>query len=64
MPYNPSVNKYATGAKRYGAGLRSAPNVGAVSASGRTGYAERDLRAKARRDAMVARLKSGPKRIF
>ena len=44
--------KYAAGAKRYGGG-RDAPNIGP---SDPTGYAERDLKQKARRQAMLNRL--------
>lgn len=42
-------NAYSAGSKRYGAGRR-APNVGQVSDM--TGYGQRDLRAKARTDAL------------
>lgn len=59
---NPSVNPYATGNKRYGASGRSAPNVGAVRNKG--GYNARDQRARARKNAMLDRLRQGPQRIY
>lgn len=43
-------NKFSAGAKRYGAGRR-APNVGA--AQDKTGYGARDLRNKARTNALM-----------
>lgn len=49
-------NSYAAGNKRYGGG-RSMPNIGPVSGSGQLGYAERDNQAKARKDAILRRLK-------
>lgn len=45
-------NKYAAGAKRYGASGRSAPNVGA---SDKAGYAARDQRIAARKKALLLR---------
>lgn len=54
-------NSYASGNKHYGGG-RSAPNVGAVR--NKTGYAARDLKQKARQDALTRRLMKGPRRIF
>jgi hypothetical protein len=45
---------YAAGNKIYGAG-RTAPNLGPVDP---TGYRERDLKYKARRAAMLRRLKA------
>ncbi len=45
-------NKYAAGAKRYGSG-RLNPNQGA--AQDKTGYGARDLRNKARREALLKR---------
>lgn len=47
-------NSYAAGAKRYGAG-RSMPNIGPTS--GQLGYAQRDNQAKARKNAILKRLK-------
>jgi hypothetical protein len=57
-PSNPvgGFNSYAAGSKTYGAG-RSMPNIGPVSGSGTLGYAQRDNEAKARRDAVLRRLK-------
>jgi hypothetical protein len=49
-------NPYAAGNKHYGSGLRSSPNIGPVD---RKGYAERDLQTKARRNAILQRLRSG-----
>ena len=43
-------NKFAAGAKRYGAGRR-APNVGA--AQDMTGYGARDLRNECRKNALL-----------
>lgn len=48
---------YAAGAKRYGAG-RSMPNIGNVSGTGLQGYAKRDAEAKARKQAIMRRLKA------
>jgi hypothetical protein len=48
-------NAYAAGIKRYGGG-RDFPTMGRVD---KTGYAERDLMAKARRNAMLKRLQAG-----
>jgi hypothetical protein len=48
-------NSYAAGNKVYGGG-RSAPNIGPVD---KLGYRERDLKAKAKRNAMLRRLKAG-----
>jgi hypothetical protein len=50
-------NNYAAGAKRYGSG-RSMPNIGAVSGQGLMGYANRDAKAKARKQAIMRRLKA------
>lgn len=50
-----SFNPYAAGAKRYGAG-RSMPNIGPTQ--GQLGYAERDNKAKARKNAVLRRLKA------
>ena len=50
-------NPYAAGNKVYGAG-RPMPNVGAVN---KEGYRKRDRLAKARRDAMLRRMKAQQK---
>lgn len=50
-----TYNPYAAGAKRYGGG-RSMPNIGPVSGQGQMGYAERDLKAAARKKALLRRL--------
>lgn len=47
----PEAN-YAAGIRRYGAGMRSAPNIGAVRNKG--GYNERDRRLAAQREANLA----------
>lgn len=66
IPYSDApvidYNPYASGNKRYGSGARSAPNVGAVR--DKTGYAERDLKAKARRQAITDQLSQGQRRLF
>lgn len=49
-----SYNPYAAGDKIYGGG-RSFPTSGPVD---KTGYKERDLTSKARRDAILRRLKA------
>lgn len=54
-------NAYSSGKKQYGAG-RLGPNQGTVQ--NRTGYAERDAKMKARREALTQRLKLGPRRIY
>ncbi|GHF92141.1 hypothetical protein GCM10018783_73730 [Streptomyces griseosporeus] len=51
-----SFNPYAAGRKVYGGG-RSMPNIGAVSGAGQMGYNERDNNAKARKAAILRRLK-------
>jgi hypothetical protein len=51
-----SFNPYAAGKKIYGGG-RSMPNIGPVSGSGQMGYNQRDLEAKARKSAILRRLK-------
>jgi hypothetical protein len=51
---NYTINPYAVGNKIYGGG-RSFPTMGPVDPMG---YAERDLRASAQRDAMLRRMKS------
>lgn len=48
-------NPYAAGRKRYGGG-RDAPNVGPVDSAGAVGYAERDAKAAARRNAVLRRM--------
>lgn len=50
-----SFNKYSAGKKRYGGG-RDAPNIGP---SDKSGYKDRDLKARARRSAMLKRIKAG-----
>lgn len=49
-------NSYAAGVKRYGGGRRM-PNIGPVSGQGKMGYSERDNQAKARKNAILRRLK-------
>jgi hypothetical protein len=49
-------NTYAAGVKRYGGG-RSMPNIGPVSGMGQSGYNERENKAKARKVAIMRRLK-------
>lgn len=48
-------NAYAAGAKQYGSG-RPMPTMGRVDP---TGYQERDRLARAKRNAILARLKAG-----
>jgi hypothetical protein len=48
-------NAYAAGAKSYGSG-RPMPTIGRVDP---TGYAERDRMSKARRNAILQRMKAG-----
>lgn len=55
MPGRTGFNAYAAGIKRYGAG-RDFPTMGRVDS---TGYAERDLKIKARRNALLRRLQAG-----
>ncbi len=50
-------NRYAAGSKLYGSG-RSFPTMGPVSAQGQNGYNERDLMARARRNAILQRMKA------
>jgi hypothetical protein len=57
---NYNINPYAVGNKVYGGG-RSFPTMGPVDPMG---YAERDLRAKAQRDAMLRRMKSNMRGDF
>lgn len=53
-------NSLAAGDKHYGAGQRSAPNVGGVSnAKARAGYNQRDAEADARRQALIRRAMGG-----
>lgn len=54
VPSNYGFNSYAAGNKQYGGG-RSAPNIGP---SDPIGYKERDLRARARSNAIQRRLKA------
>lgn len=49
-------NPYSAGSKRYGGG-RSMPNIGPVGGDGQAGYNERDNKAKARKNAILRRLK-------
>jgi hypothetical protein len=51
-----TFNPYGAGRKVYGSG-RSAPNIGPTSSP--EGYRTRDMTARARRLAMLKRLKSG-----
>lgn len=51
-----SFNPFSAGNKVYGMG-RNAPNVGPVA--NREGYDERDRMARAKRNAMLRRLKAG-----
>lgn len=53
-------NKYGVGKKRYGGG-RSAPSVGP---NDKFGYRARDNRNKARRNALLRRLKAGQQGKF
>lgn len=53
-------NKYAAGSKRYGGG-RDAPNIGP---SDPTGYVQRDLIVKQKRNAMLRRLQAGQSSRF
>lgn len=50
-------NKYAAGRKMYGGG-RDVPNVGPAGPAGVLGYQERDLQMKARKNALLRRLKA------
>lgn len=52
---NYDFNSYAAGNKVYGGG-RSFPTMGAVD---KLGYRERDLKTRAKRNAMLRRLKAG-----
>lgn len=49
-------NSYAAGKKIYGGG-RSMPNIGQVSGMGQMGYNKRDNEAKARKNAILRRLR-------
>lgn len=55
-----NYNAYAAGNKVFGGG-RSMPTIGAVDPSG---YRERDLRIKARRNAVLRRLKSNKNKKY
>lgn len=50
-------NSYAAGNRTYGGG-RNFPNMGPVSGTGKAGYAERDNKAKARKSAIMRRMKA------
>lgn len=54
VPSNYDFQPYGAGAKRYGAG-RDAPNIGP---SDPMGYKERELRSRARSNAIMRRLKA------
>lgn len=61
MLYNrKQFNPYAVGNKVYGAG-RSFPTMGPVD---KLGYRERDLKAKAYRNAVLRRLKASNKKSY
>lgn len=51
----PSFNPYSAGKKHYGAG-RTMPNIGPVQNP--KGYAERDNKAQARKNAIIRRMKA------
>lgn len=53
-----SFNKFAAGAKHYGTG-RSMPNIGKTA--NKTGYAQRDAQAAARKNALLRRSAGGMK---
>lgn len=53
---NGSFNPYAAGDKRYGMAAGSAPNIGPTA--NREGYKQRDLQKRARRNAMLRRMKA------
>lgn len=55
-PGRGSFNAYAAGNKYYGSG-RSFPNMGPVSGQGMLGYNQRDNEAKAKKAAILRRLK-------
>lgn len=50
-------NKYAAGPKTYGLGGGTAPQAGPMGTQSMTGYMERDAEARARRNAILARMK-------
>lgn len=50
-------NQYAAGAKQYG--TQGSPNLGPAGGDAQQGYAERDMEARARRNAMLRRMKAG-----
>ena len=58
MAITGTFNAYAAGKKHYGTG-RSAPNVGKTA--NKTGYAQRDAQAAARKQAMLRRAAGGMK---
>lgn len=49
---------YAAGPKRYGLSGRAAPNVGPVGVEGMQGYAQRDMRAQARKQAALQKMQA------
>lgn len=49
-------NPYSAGSKTYGGG-RSMPNIGLMGGQGQAGYNKRDNEAKARKSAILRRLK-------
>lgn len=49
-------NKYTAGPKTYGLG-QTAPQAGPMGPQGMTGYMERDLQARARKNAILQRMK-------
>lgn len=55
-PNRSGFNKYAAGDKRYGIAQNRGPNTG--MALDRSGYAERDMRLQARRNAMLRRMQA------
>lgn len=56
-----SFNPYAAGKKQYSS-IFGAPNVGPVS--DKSGYIDRDLAAKSKRNALLRRLRAGIKGNF
>lgn len=50
-------NKYAAGDKQYG--TQGSPNLGPASGDAKQAYKERDLKAQARRNAMLRRMQAG-----
>lgn len=60
MPRNYDYQPYGVGHKLYGSG-RTNPTAGPVD---KLGYRERDLKTKARRNALLRRLKAGQAKKF